>query len=609
LMWLSKNRELTSMNCSIIIPTWLRAELLSETLDSLACQSDNDFEVIIVCDGEDPQTHILANSYLAKYSLRWIFNSENKGQASARNAGAAVAKGGILLFLDDDTSAAPDWVFQHRKNHDAHSSGRALAVCGKIIETYDYNRCSHTERFLREQNETILADFEAHLSCSSNVGLDRYSCCGLNCSIGRTTFLNSGGFDPALRHIHEDLELGSRLYNQGIQFLFEPHALVYHHSTKDLKEYHTRCWSLSGRTDVYRVREKHQRNAQTEGLRQLHHGSAVRRFKARVAWDHPDAVREVAELCSKATEITGSKAFFKIWSKLAFTLEYWEGVKSEGLTLDSLRRLVGAPLPVLAFHSISVPTSRNERKYCLSPQRFCRFIQWLNTARYSCVTPVEWLSGVTPARSVLLTFDDGYDDFYTEVFPSLDRFELKPTVFVVVSQIGKSNVWDEMMGGRSRQLLSLQQIREMHRYGVQFGSHTLTHAWLPDLSNTDLRREVVDSKFRLEDLLGSEVTCFAYPSGGVDRRVRAAVAQAGYAFGMTTREGLNFWEDPMCLKRIEVGETDTIIDFALKLATGRDIKQGMFGRLRRLLQDGLVRMPSSLSHIFKKTLRNARTGN
>ena len=115
------------------------------------------------------------------------------------------------------------------------------------------------------------------------------------------------------------------------------------------------------------------------------------------------------------------------------------------------------------------------------------------------------------------------------------EFRLKPLVFLVANQIGGMNVWDQERGERVRMLLSLDQIREMAAAGVEFGSHTLTHPWLPSVDDHQLLREVVDSKLRLEDLLGVEVPCFAYPFGAVDQRVRAAVVAAGYRLAFTTR--------------------------------------------------------------------------
>src|SRR5215471_8897333 len=66
------------INCSVIIPTIRQVEVLSQTLESLATQWGRNFEVIVVCDGEDPQTVALSQSYSANYPLRWIFFSENR---------------------------------------------------------------------------------------------------------------------------------------------------------------------------------------------------------------------------------------------------------------------------------------------------------------------------------------------------------------------------------------------------------------------------------------------------------------------------------------------------------------------------------------------------
>jgi glycosyltransferase involved in cell wall biosynthesis len=134
---------------SIVIPTRLRPELLARTLSSLECQTEKGFEVIVVCDGEDKQTRSLAQRYEAKFPLFWIFNEENCGAASARNAGAHAARGEILIFLDDDTSAAPDWGFHHRKHYEAQTSDGRIAVCGKIVNAYSEGPVSNTERFLR----------------------------------------------------------------------------------------------------------------------------------------------------------------------------------------------------------------------------------------------------------------------------------------------------------------------------------------------------------------------------------------------------------------------------------------------------------------------------
>ncbi len=209
-------------------------------------------------------------------------------------------------------------------------------------------------------------------------------------------------------------------------------------------------------------------------------------------------------------------------------------------------------------------------------------MRWLKTPGYESASAAEWLRGDFRRKRVLLTFDDGYDDLYTELLPATIEYGLKPLVFLVADRTGETNVWDHERGLRRRSLLTLQQIREMQRHGVEFGSHTLTHPWLPDLSDDALRREVGDSKRRLEDMLGTEVTAFAYPFGGIDLRVRTAVEEAGYRLGFTLRSDLNWWNDPLCLNRADARECDTFLDFALQLRTGHTVRRWVVTRIHAL---------------------------
>ena len=204
---------------------------------------------------------------------------------------------------------------------------------------------------------------------------------------------------------------------------------------------------------------------------------------------------------------------------------------------------------------------------------------------------------------VLLTFDDGYDDLYDELLPLAIEHRYTPVIYLVVDRIGASNVWDQENGLRARNLLTLAQIREMQKHGFEFGSHTLTHPWLPDLPDAQVRCEVSDSKSRLEDMLGVEVASFAYPFGGVDRRVRAAVADAGYKLAFTTLPGLNWWNDPLCQRRAEVNDDMSTLDFIFKLRTGLGFVPSISARLRSLENDlpteslrGIIRGVRGLGH-------------
>ena len=206
--------------CGIIIPTRHRASLLAKTLDSLALQSEKDFEVIVVCDGDDPDTRTFAGKYKAVFPLKWIFLTDQMGIGVARNTGAQAAEGELLLFLDDDTLVSPDWLFQHLKHHRASGMSENLIVRGRYIHIFHGEAQSQSELYLRLDAEACEAEDERILTRGGldSIGLepDRIRHLDVNCSVNRLTFLRSGGFDSSFNYF-AGVELGMRLYERGIR--------------------------------------------------------------------------------------------------------------------------------------------------------------------------------------------------------------------------------------------------------------------------------------------------------------------------------------------------------------------------------------------------------
>ncbi|MBI3675228.1 MAG: polysaccharide deacetylase family protein [Proteobacteria bacterium] len=255
-----------------------------------------------------------------------------------------------------------------------------------------------------------------------------------------------------------------------------------------------------------------------------------------------------------------------------------------------------APSPIVAFHGIRAAQTATERRYHISPDRFRSFLSWMRNWGYVSVTPDEFLSGTAAEKSVLVTFDDGYAELYPELLQCVAEFALKPLVFLVAGQIGGTNKWDEDRDVLPARLLGADQIRELATHGVQFGSHTMSHSWLPTLASAQLKYEIVDSKHRLEDLLQEPVKWFAYPFGSVDERVRAAVEDAGYSAAFGVAWGLSFDEDRYLLKRIGISEDDGGVSSFMKLRFGRYL----IGEVLMHGQDKLAALKSDLVARFAR---------
>ncbi|MBI5469663.1 MAG: polysaccharide deacetylase family protein [Deltaproteobacteria bacterium] len=215
------------------------------------------------------------------------------------------------------------------------------------------------------------------------------------------------------------------------------------------------------------------------------------------------------------------------------------------------------------YHSIS---SSSGSRWAVSEKAFEEQIRLLVAEGWktACVRDLFDAEGLPP-RTVVLTFDDGYADNFEHGFNCLTRYGMKATWFVVSGDVGRRSSWSDD-DNPSRSMLSSMQLREMAQAGMEIGAHTRTHPRLPGLDIEAIADEVTGSKKDLEDILGSEVTSFAYPYGLLNEDCVKAVKDAGFKAACTTRTGW-FGSDPDMLRvrRVAVFSDDSLSTFARKL--------------------------------------------
>jgi peptidoglycan/xylan/chitin deacetylase (PgdA/CDA1 family) len=189
---------------------------------------------------------------------------------------------------------------------------------------------------------------------------------------------------------------------------------------------------------------------------------------------------------------------------------------------------------------------------------------------------------------VFLTFDDGFADNATVVSPMLAARGWKGLVFLLppIVDTGGPLEWPEV---RARQAAFPQVMRSldwaavdaMREAGMEFGSHTNRHPRLPALGDEELRQQLLDSRRRIADRLGS-CHSLAYPFGEWDERVAAAAAAAGYRCAFTLPRGAQRGAGPLSIPRIAIDHRDEPRRFGLKLTvTGRRL---LLSELRPRLQ-------------------------
>lgn len=246
-------------------------------------------------------------------------------------------------------------------------------------------------------------------------------------------------------------------------------------------------------------------------------------------------------------------------------------------------------LPILTFHALD-----ERRAVCALPPRvFRRSIERLRASGRRGIAVDEVADRVRrglalPPAAMAITFDDGYRSVYEVAFPILRAAGLTATVFLTV---GPPNArGDRLPSLQGRTMLGWSEIREMHRHGVSFGAHTLTHPDLTRLATADVDREMRTSKAIIEDRLGAAVSCFAYPYGRHDERSRA-LARELFASACSDALGLvRSGSDPWALERVDAYYLRTDRRFAVAIGRWLPLYLRLLDvprRLRRRVRDAL----------------------
>jgi peptidoglycan/xylan/chitin deacetylase (PgdA/CDA1 family) len=273
-------------------------------------------------------------------------------------------------------------------------------------------------------------------------------------------------------------------------------------------------------------------------------------------------------------------------------------------------------LRILAYHRVidDDPASFlfDDGVISASPEEFYKQIAFaaknFDVISFEDLYRAEIDGGTLPRRPMVITFDDGYRDNYTNAFPILREFGLPATIFLAAGHIGQHRLfwWDTVaycikrtavsqvvvpeisnipihLGSQAEKLraiemilrwikmapdeaknrlverlpealdvemdlaaagrmhLSWDEVREMSTHGIEFGSHTMTHPILSNVSATALETEIRESKRLIQTEIGKQVIAFAYPVGGkphFNQHVEAAVARAGYRYAVSYVQGV-----------------------------------------------------------------------
>lgn len=232
-------------------------------------------------------------------------------------------------------------------------------------------------------------------------------------------------------------------------------------------------------------------------------------------------------------------------------------------------------IPILMYHSIAEDASATFQPFTVPPSLFAEQMVYLHHHGYTSLTVTQFVArrakqgvaGTLPKRPVVITFDDGFADFFTSALPILQKYQFSATMYIPTAYIGETSHQTKYYGEDNRPRLSWQQIQEMNASGIECGAHSHTHLQLDLLSRLRANEEVTLSKRILEDHLGQPVTSFAYPHGYYSAETQRLLRKAGYTSACTVKYAMATENtDAFALTRQLVEPTTDTQAFATLLA-------------------------------------------
>jgi GT2 family glycosyltransferase len=317
---------------SVVIPTCGRPDCLRRALEGLRQQHlpETDFEVLVVDDGGDPPADPTAVSHADRLKLK-VIRKPNGGLASARNAGARAARGELLVFMDDDIEPCADFLRAHLA---AHGPDRRVVALGSLpypadLEItpflYYLERVRHYDLFLRYP--------------SGDIPMPPLNG---NSSVRRAEFQAAGGYDEDFSSYGgEDTEMGWRLLQRGVAFVYAPEARGHHRHLKGFGEMR-RDMVSSGRALVEIVRRYPELRDRVNldlvagRLSRRSPSRLAKRSAFRLMQNLPPLVQGL-ELAIRLLEKLGSNKLLYPFYLLAHHYYYGEGVRLELESQDHAR--------------------------------------------------------------------------------------------------------------------------------------------------------------------------------------------------------------------------------------------------------------------------------
>ncbi|WP_460503564.1 polysaccharide deacetylase family protein [Hymenobacter agri] len=220
-------------------------------------------------------------------------------------------------------------------------------------------------------------------------------------------------------------------------------------------------------------------------------------------------------------------------------------------------------VPVLMYHKIPDAPPATKHQIYVTRENFEKHLAYFRKRGLTAITFADYLAFARgerplsefPARPVILTFDDGYTDNYTNLLPLMQQYGYRGVIYLLGDFDLRYNRWDVDLDPTEPRsdIMSPEQKRAFVAAGWEIGAHTMRHPHLPQLPLPEAAAEIAQSKAALETALQTEIVSFAYPYGDLNEDVKTVVRAAGFALGVATDTGgLTIEDDRMQVFRVNM---------------------------------------------------------
>jgi peptidoglycan/xylan/chitin deacetylase (PgdA/CDA1 family) len=189
---------------------------------------------------------------------------------------------------------------------------------------------------------------------------------------------------------------------------------------------------------------------------------------------------------------------------------------------------------ILCYHRIN-PWYENDA-LTVNPEEFKRQINYFISKKFEFMNLEQYVSFSRKNKKIVITFDDGFADNFLFAYEILHNLNLPFIIFLTVNFIGTEKLFSRYKDKERDRFLTWNEVIEMSKNGVEFGSHSLTHPDLTKLEKEEIEKEIIDSKKIIEDKTGKEVKFFCYPYGFYNKEVIEIVEKAGYKGAVVNRK-------------------------------------------------------------------------